>query len=269
MKTNTGKKKSIKEYSTAIIEGLVNEVSASSCLKHRLTKGELRELLVKKVLKRFLTTQFSIGTGVIVNQREDQSDQTDIIIYDNRILPPLMGEAELGVYPAESVLGTIEVKSLLDKKAILTSEKSARKLYEDIYNRSSSIYPEEFEHVKPISAIIGFYGPGAKELQNQATGRSWLEGNIKYIKAICLVSKFSWLSLTGKGWVKSSHPARLEETKRFIASYVDNLRTLSLAREMLYRDFLHKDWLSVYIRKKSEDLCSVSWITSKNSSCPR
>lgn len=100
----------IKAYSSAIIEGMAIKIAASSPLKHRLTKGELRELFKVDVLNAFLTSQFSIGTGVIINQKEEQSSQTDIIIYDNRILPPFIQEQHIGVYPAESVVGTIEIK---------------------------------------------------------------------------------------------------------------------------------------------------------------
>lgn len=36
----------IKRYSTTLVEGLVGKISASSPLRHRLTKGKLRELFV-------------------------------------------------------------------------------------------------------------------------------------------------------------------------------------------------------------------------------
>src|SRR2546426_12636818 len=101
----------IKRYSTAIIEGMERKIYASASLEHKLTKGELGELFVSTVLTSFLTSQFDIGTGIVINQRETQSNQTDIILCDNRILPPFIKQQHIGVYPAESVLGTIEVKS--------------------------------------------------------------------------------------------------------------------------------------------------------------
>ena len=139
MKSKGKPKKLIKRYSTAIIDGLVKKISASSPLNHRLTKGELRELFVTNILAAFLTKQFDTGTGIIINQREEQSNQTDIIIYDNRILPPFIKEQHIGVYPAESVVGVIEVKSVLDKRAMIESEESAKILHEKIYNPNSSI----------------------------------------------------------------------------------------------------------------------------------
>ena len=52
-----------------------------------------------------------------------------------------------------------KIKSKLDKKAILDSEDSAKKLHEVIYNPSSSTYGD-YEYSKPVSATIGFYGIG-------------------------------------------------------------------------------------------------------------
>jgi len=240
----------IKRYSSAIIEGLVSKVSASSPLNHRLTKGELRELFVTNILKSFLTKQFDIGTGIIINQKEEQSNQTDIIIYDNRILPPFIKEQHIGVYPAESVVGVIEVKSRLDRNAIINSEKSAKRLIEIIYNPKASIYGD-YEYIRPLCGTIGFYGTGSTEIRDISKGRSWLEKNIKHNFAICLVGKFSWMNLKSSGWTKSDKKENYEETKRFIAVFLDNLRTRSEIKIQHMNQFAHKDWLSVYIRDQN------------------
>jgi len=111
-------------------------------LNHKLTKGELRELFISEVLKSFLTKQFDIGSGVIINQKYTQSNQTDIIIYDNRILPPFIREQHLGVYPAESVLTTIEIKSNLTRNGIFNAEKSDLKIKSNVYSSEPSIYSD-------------------------------------------------------------------------------------------------------------------------------
>lgn len=250
-------KKLIKKYSSAIIQGLDRKIDASSSLDHKLTKGELRELFVSSVLTSFLTSQFGIGTGIIINQKEEQSNQTDIVLYDNRILPPFIKQQHIGVYPAESVLGTIEVRSHLDKKAVMEAEASAKVLHNTIFNPQSSIY-HDYGHIKPICGLIGFYGRGPIELMDQNAGAKWLNDNVKYIFAICLLGRFSWLNLSNKGWAISENNEEFEETKRFIAVYLDNLRTTSETRISFLGQFAHKDWLSIYIREqtlfKSEDI---------------
>jgi hypothetical protein len=247
MKSRSKPKKLIKRYSTAILDGLMSKVFASSPLNHRLTKGELRELFVTNVLNHFLTKQFDIGTGIIINQKEEQSRQTDIVIYDNRILPPFIREQHIGVYPAEGVLGVIEVKSVLDKKGIMASEETARTLHEKVYNPSSSIY-KDYGDMRPLSATIGFYGIGPRVLFDQEKGQLWLEKHIKYNFALCLIGRFSWVKLKDKPWSKSSNNQNFEETKRFIAIFLDNLRTISALRLQYLSQFAHRDWLSVYLR---------------------
>ena len=237
----------IKAYSSAIIEGMMCKIAASSHLKHKLTKGELRELFAVNVLNAFLTSQFSIGSGVIINQKEEQSNQTDIIIYDNRILPPFIKEQHIGVYPAESVVGIIEIKSILDSTAVKKAVEASNILNDKVYNPSSSIYGD-YEYLKPLSAVIGFYGKGTSYLRDQENGKRWLENNAKNIFAICLVGKFTWLNLAKKGWRLSLKRGAFEETKRFVAAYLDNVRSRAEARLKYINQFEHYDWLSIYIR---------------------
>ena len=86
---------------------------------------------------------------IVVNQKGEQSDQTDIILYDNRILPPFIKQQHIGVYPAESVLGAIEVKSHLTKTALLEAEASAKRLHEEIFDPRSSIY-KDYDQIAEI-----------------------------------------------------------------------------------------------------------------------
>ena len=181
----TKNNKLIKTYASALIAGLDSMVSASSSLNHKLSKGELRELFVTNILREFLTKQFDIGSGIIINQKEDQSNQTDIIIYDNTIVPPFIKQQHIGVYPAECVLGTIEVKSNLNKNAIASAETSAKLLYEKIYNPESTVYKELMtDELRPRTAIIGFYGSGAKDLKSQDAGKLWLNDNVKHMQLL-------------------------------------------------------------------------------------
>ena len=251
----------IQKYSSSIIRGLVERSLDLSKLDHRVTKGELRELFVSNTLKAFLTKQFDIGSGIIINQKGKQSNQTDIIIYDNRILPPFIKEQQIGVYPAESVIATIEIKSKLTKSELLKSEESAKKLLEIVYNPADSIY-EDFKYFRPLCSTIGFYGSGARELSNKNKGKGWLEKQIKYLKLIGLINRYSWIKMT-KGWVYCAHDKYTnEETKRFIAVLLDNIRTHSEKRLRLItpndkdenekhdkdEDKRHRDWLGCYIR---------------------
>jgi hypothetical protein len=130
------------------------------------------------------------------------------------------------------------------------SNSSAGRLRKGIYNPTSSIYGD-YEHIRrPLCAAIGFYGRGFGLLMDNETGRQWLKENCRHISFICLVGKFSWINLDKKGWSPSENRQNYEETKRFIAVFLDNLRTLSESRLNYLGQFTHKDWLSVYIREQ-------------------
>jgi hypothetical protein len=243
------KAKLIKTYASMIVQNLLNKIDSLSSLDHNLTKGELRELFVSDVLSSFLTKQFDVGSGIIVNQKEEQSSQIDIIIYDNRIVPPFIKEQHIGVYPAESVLGVLEIKSNLTYLEIEKTENNYKHLREIIYSNEASIY-SDYEFIRPLCAIIGFYDGGTKELQNSETGRKWLS-KISNLRGVCLYGKYSWLKF-GDEWMLSANKKNFEETKRFIAVFIDNLRTLSENRmrrlSRTENEFEHKDWLGIYIR---------------------
>jgi len=236
----------IQKYSTVLVKGLIEKVISLKQLNHRVTKGQLREIFVSDILKSFLTNQFSIGSGIIINQKGVQSNQNDIIIYDNRILPPFLNKFNIGIYPAESVAATIEVKSNLTKGEIAKAEISAKNLVENIYNPSGSIY-KEFSNYKPIRAVLGFYGNGIVDLNDKAKGKSWLRSNINYLGFICLMNKYSWINMSATGWDGCIVNETNEEVKRFIAVLLDNIRTLAEVKyQILSKN--HKDWLGIYIR---------------------
>lgn len=236
----------IQKYSTAMVRSLIEKINSLSKLNHRLTKGELRELFVSDLLKLFLTDQFDIGSGIIINQKGEQSKQTDIIVYDKRILPPFIKEHHLGLYPAESVLATIEIKSHLRKADLLSSEESSKKLLDEIYNPKSSIY-KDYNYFRPICTTFGFYGTGVEELKDRKIGKSWLNNNIKYLTYIALLNKYSWIKMRSTGWTGHLVDVTNHETKRFIAVMLDNIRTFA-ERRFRILSLRHNDWLGIYIR---------------------
>lgn len=233
----------IQKFATAIISGLIEKIKSLSALDHNLTKGELRELFVNEVLFSFLSDQFGISSGIIINQAGLQSHQNDIIIYDKRVLPPFIKRHNIGVFPVESVLAVIEVKTRLTRDNLIETESKFDQLRSIICDKKFSYYGTE--GYIPLCGIIAFYGNGSKEIKG-ANGAAWLNENFKNLFAICLAGKFSWLRT--KGWSICKHnPITFEETKRFVAAILDNVRTKS--NRLPYKlDENHKDWLSIYLR---------------------
>jgi hypothetical protein len=106
----------------ALFNAKVNELRtmflATSGVFHNGEKGGFRETFVRSLLQQFLPIQFGIGSGVIVDKWGRQSPQVDIIIYDKRNMPPILDQGGHGIYPLDSVLRALEVKSTVDSAAI-------------------------------------------------------------------------------------------------------------------------------------------------------
>ncbi len=257
----------IQIHTSSVISGLIEKINSLAKMKHRLKKGELKELFISDILRSYLSSQFNIGSGIIINQAGIQSNQTDVIIYDSRILPPFIKEANLGVFPAECVLAKIEVKSRLTKNSILSAQQSAHKLHNEIYDSEYSIY-QDMGNYLPLCTLIGFQGIGAKVLANNEEGAVWLDEHAGELNAICFTGKFSWLKITDSGWRKrDADLITHEETKRFLAAFLDNIRTLSIKRinYINNQENVHKDWLGIYLRDQAgiqfniRHCCKVEW----------
>ena len=235
----------IQQHTSAIIKGFIEETKAIQNLDHNLEKGRLRELFVSKVLQKFLTRQFGMGTGVIINQKGEQSKQIDIIIYDNRILPPFIEEQKVGVYPAECVLGVIEVRSWISKETIKEYAESAQRLYKEVYNPMSSLY-KDYHKMRPIYGLVGFYDEGVFNGMSQEDILKWMMNNAKPLFGVCLANKLSWLHVVRPEGSLKMVDEYNEETKAFVAVLLDNIRTISQRRYLSLAN--HIDWLGIYTR---------------------
>jgi len=253
VRENSVKRTPIQQHTSALIKGLMEEADALKNLDQKSLKGRLRELFVAKILSKFLTSQFGHGTGVIINQKGEQSEQIDIIIYDRRILPPFIEKEKVGVYPAECVLAVIQVRSWIYKETIKEYSDSAKKLYDEIYNPASSLFHSPLE-LKPLYSLIGFYDKGIFKSESREEILNWMMKNAKPLMGVCLVNKFSWLNVMmhktkGRGSLKMVDKTNNEETKAFIAVLIDNIRTFSQIRYLTLTQ--HKDWLGIYTRDQT------------------
>jgi len=93
---------------------------------HQGLRGRAREIFLRDLLRPFLNPNFDTCTGVVVDSEGRQSNQIDIIIYDKRLLPPILLTAEEGIVPCESTLATIEIKSKLTAEELRKSVVNAR-----------------------------------------------------------------------------------------------------------------------------------------------
>jgi hypothetical protein len=138
------------------IEKAVAAVNASSSIKHSLQKGRLREIVVSELILPFLAPHTKVATGTIVDHYGNQSREIDIILYDERITPPVLLTASEGIVPCHSVLATIDVKVGLNKSELKKAVENAR---------SVKLLRYEYENL-PLSSERGFEVVFHKRLLN-------------------------------------------------------------------------------------------------------
>jgi hypothetical protein len=104
------------------------ELQGTTDIKHRASKGRVREaLLMEQVLRRILPETVGLAHGAeIACSDGSTSGECDLVVYD-RDLPPLYRAEGFTVLPIEAVLGVIEVKSFLDRRELVDAvEKTHR-----------------------------------------------------------------------------------------------------------------------------------------------
>lgn len=126
----------LKEAIMAATNNIQRLYKFSAEVNHPGEKGTFRELFVAQLLHPLLPQQYGIGSGVVIDDWGRQSKQSDIIIYDRRLLPPILMAEGRGLFPIDSVLAIVEVKSKL-----------AARDYIDIVEAAKFFYPYDKEHL--------------------------------------------------------------------------------------------------------------------------
>lgn len=151
----------------------ISEVASNT--GHNIHRGTPREVFIKEFLESHLSEKLGIGSGEIIdaNSKPRQArNQIDIVIY-RKEYPRLTIGGGITAFLAESVVATIEVKSVLNEAAIeqvVGAAKSIKQL-----NRS---FETCFEtgHEKPgiLSYVVAYEGPSSHE-----TIAEWLDRSHK------------------------------------------------------------------------------------------
>lgn len=83
---------------------------------HHGENGAYKEAILRKIIKRFLPKNISIGTGFIVTKNDNntysRTTQVDIILYDNNY-PLLFNEGDFIITTPKNVKAIIEVKTTI------------------------------------------------------------------------------------------------------------------------------------------------------------
>ena len=147
----------VKSHFRNISDALTAAARVAAGTGHSSTTGTAREALLKRFLRPHIPDVLSIGSGIIIDSFGHKSRQQDVVITDRRLPVIDIGDENNSIFLAESVLGTIEVKSHLSKKELFIVMENTRSV-KNLKQVGKQVYSKGGLTVDLISeAWIGIY----------------------------------------------------------------------------------------------------------------
>jgi hypothetical protein len=162
----------LKSHIDAVEQSLLAISQIPANTGHNLHKGTPREAFVRKFLQDHLSERVAIGTGEIIDAKSlpnHPRNQIDIVIY-KRDYPKLDFGGGISGFLAESVVATIEVKSLLDRAAMLQSMGTAKTVKALTKNIITS-FTTGYQPPSILSYVVAYDGPAS-----MTTVHAWFAG---------------------------------------------------------------------------------------------
>ena len=220
----------------AATQNMMRLYELSGGVSHDGEKGAFREFFMAELIRPCLPRHFGVGSGVVVDAYGHQSKQTDIIIHDHRLIPPILLSGDRGIFPIDSVLAVIEVKSTLKASHYEALVEAARRLAPDSPSGLRIARPGTREGNKttyPLCAVFGYTADADRDeferLEEQVPGGS------QYVRLVGVLDKGVW-SLSGGSHRRNDAG---ENAVRFLALLLNRLEDTADSRGK-YR---LQDWL--------------------------
>jgi len=220
-----------------LFKNLSEEAASIIEMDHDGTKGFFREHFIKTLIDKMLPLHIGAGSGIIVDEYGNQSSQCDVILYDKRILPPFLSYGSTSVYPIQSVLAVIEVKSGITSKTkckdICRNLEKTKSLFENYIDKITIGIPDKGSVIiarrYPCYFLIFSYNMtkagdkikgDLKDLQEEK-GRKLLPS---FITGYCIKGKCSNLCVQNEWRLqKNTSDEETTELRRFFAVTIDNV----------------------------------------------
>lgn len=207
-------------------------------VSHDGEKGVFREYFVSELIKPCIPEHFGIGSGLIADAYGHQSKQSDVVIYDKRLLPPILRAVGKGIYPIDSVICVLEVKSILQASHYKVLVEAAYQLSPHNPNGLRIASPGKLEKnqaIYPLYAVFAYTSDVKtksefERLHEQSPAQSSL------IKLIGVLDRGVWSRNDGEMLSEKYE----ENAISFLVSFLNQIETTASSRG----DFRLQDWLS-------------------------
>lgn len=206
-------------------------------LDHAGLKGRAREMAVEHVLRPFLPRGFAIASGKILDSTGAQSKETDIIIYNDTILPPILWSQRDGVVPVESAFYAIEVKSRLTATELKdTTDKAtalmALRMLQGTYHAVDGTVVPSYIPSQVVFVLFAFSSDLCEknELDRLSEIDPGTFGATSALQALCVLGKGYWYR-DGSVWVEHDPSPHFDEGIDFVSGIVNTLTARLPERE--------------------------------------
>jgi hypothetical protein len=235
----------------ARIAAAIAEARSVSAIPHQGVKGQVREILIRELFQPLLPADLGVGHGHIVSSVEGKvSRERDVIIYDRRLVPPVLYERSLGLFPLECTLAAIEVKSCLTRDELRDADAKAADLFDFRYQSgmaADKLPPGGVSVERLIDALFALdtdlVEGGTTEIQRY---QSMPERHPEALRKICVVGRGYWYRWEGD-WRSTAPSFDFAEVAAFIAGILGVLgrvaasrRVPSLANYLFEDDEMHR-----------------------------
>lgn len=216
------------------IAAAIGAAKATADVTHTGVKGTIREILIRDLFRPLLPSDVGIGTGQIATAMGELSPQQDVIIYNRRILPPVLFEETTGIFPVESVLATVEVKTTLTSGELRAAYENAKTVQHYSYLSGGRIKEGEQPILHNVKKVISTIFALNSDLA--VGGKTELErftelyiGDDPPVRAICVSGRGYWF-YTNK-WCYISMTDEYQEIMSYIVGLIDTLFDVGLTRQ--------------------------------------
>lgn len=148
---------------------------------HTLHRGTPREAFISEFLSDHLSERVAIGTGEIIDSQSlprQLRNQMDIVVY-RRDYPKLSIGGGVSAFLAESVVATIEVKSVLDQAGTTAAVSSASNV-KSLTRHSGTVMSSGWVPPAPLNYIVAYDGPAQMSTVHGWISRAYQNAGITY-----------------------------------------------------------------------------------------
>lgn len=212
------------------IQQAMREYDEAKKIGHAGMVGRVREIAVERLLTPFLSRPFEIGTGKIVDHEDQQSAETDVIVYSRTVLPPIMYSERDGIFPSEACFYALEVKSTLSATELDNSIAKARRLTELRYasgQRDSEGNTVHHMVTRIVPAVFAFDSDLASDGKSEFARYRERDANWRTdpaVRGICIPRRgYWWFEMPTRRWLWLEPTPVYDEVIEFLAQTVNQL----------------------------------------------